>query len=250
MMKRLKSILDVTLTILVVIAAALVIWRQLTPAGSFQPRPRVEDVTGTIPAEALTITRGNGQVALVEFADFQCPFCARHAQEVEPAIQKAFMTPGILRHVFINHPLANHEYAQAASEASLCAASQGKFWQMHDRLFANQEALDSTAILKHAKDIGVDIEAISECLGKGEVRVLIERHKTLAKALGVLSTPVFFVGIIQPDGSLLLRKRLTGALPFDEFRDAIEEVTPRELRGRIGEVDKNKNDLTSVSTNQ
>jgi len=139
-MKRLKTILDISVTVLVLFAAALVIWRQFEPVGP-QVRSRVEDASGTIPADLSNNSRGMGQVALVEFADFQCPFCGQYARDVEPMIRKAFVDTGVVRQVFVNLPLPNHPRALPASAAAACAGNQGKFWEMHDAMFRNQTEL-------------------------------------------------------------------------------------------------------------
>jgi protein-disulfide isomerase len=235
-MKRLKSVLDTSVTLLVVVAAGLVIWRHFVPWQP-QPRPPVEDATGKVPADLATNVRGTGAVALVEFADFECPFCARHAREVDPAIRQAFVDSGVLRQVFVNYPLGNHSRAQPASEAAQCAGSQGKFWEMHDAIFRGQPpALGDGDFADRAREIELDLTTFSDCLTGGETRSVIERHKSLAADLGIRSTPAFFVGVVQADGSVDLKKRINGAVPFTEFRAAISEVMPPELRPQIREV--------------
>ena len=136
-MKRAKTILDVVVTLLVATAAGLVIWRQLAIQKPSSARPPVEDVGGTLPADIAKQVRGTGPVALVEVADFECPFCGTHARDVEPMLRKAFVDTGVVRHVFLNNPHASHLHATPASEAALCADRQGKFWEMRDALFEN-----------------------------------------------------------------------------------------------------------------
>lgn len=234
-MKRLKSIVDVSVSVLVVVAAGLVIWRQFAPAGR-QVRAPVEDVSGRVPADIVTHVRGTGPVALVEFADFECPFCGSHARDVEPMIRKAFIDTGLLRQIFLNFPLSNHQRAVPASEAALCAGKQDKFWEMRDALFRNQPALADADLAERARELGLDIALFTECITGGKERPLIDRHKSTARALSVRSTPSFFLGIVKPDGSVELKKRINGAVPFDEFRAAIMDVTPEQLRERISTV--------------
>jgi protein-disulfide isomerase len=235
-MKRLKSIVDVSVSLLVLVAAGLVIWRQVSPAGGQQGRAPVEDASGTIEAELATYVRGTGPVALVEFADFECPFCGSHARDVEPMIRQAFIDTGVLRQVFLNFPLSKHQRAVPASEAALCAGKQDKFWEMRDALFLNQPTLADADLAKRARELGLDIALFTECIAGGKERSLIDRHKKTARALSVQSTPSFFLGIVKPDGSVELKKRINGALPFDEFRSAIMDVTPEKLRERISTV--------------
>jgi protein-disulfide isomerase len=236
-MKRLKSVLDVSATVLVIVAAGFVIWRQMAP-GSRPPssRPRVEEATGTISSELATSTRGLGRVALVEFADFECPFCGRHAREVEPMIRKAFVDTGIVREVFVNLPLPIHSHAGPASEAAVCAGNQGKFWEMYDALFTDQMALTTTDLKDRAGKIGLDKASFEQCLDHGDARPLIKKHQDAAQSMKVQATPAFFIGIVQPDGSILLKRRLNGALPFAEFKTALADATPKELRSKIRDV--------------
>jgi protein-disulfide isomerase len=235
-MTRFKSILDIGVTVLVVVAASIVIWRQFVPTGRSQFPSPVEDAKGMIPAELATVVRGTGQVALIEFSDFQCPFCGHHARDVEPLIRRAFIEAGLLREVFINYPLSNHPNAQIASEAAMCAGNQGKFWEMHDALFLNQAALGESDLTDRAREVGLNLALFSKCDRGGETRQVIERHKSAGRAFSVQSTPSFFVGLVRSDGSVELKKRISGALPFSEFRSAILAITPKELRGRVGEV--------------
>lgn len=235
-MKRLKSLVDLAATLLVIVAAGLVIWRQFAPGSAPRAgRPPIEDASGTIAAELMTTVRGTGGVALVEFADFECPFCGRHARDVEPMIRQAFVNTGIVRQVFIHLPLPNHSFAGPASEAALCAGNQGKFWEMHDALFTDQRSLATTDFAKRASEIGLDKGLFERCLETGEMRPTIERHKIAARDVKVQATPAFFVGVVQPDGSVELKKRINGALPFEQFKTAITAVAPQAPTARRGD---------------
>jgi len=238
-MKRLKSTLDVFVTALVVAAASLVIWRQFVPVAPSRPAqdgPRIEDANGTLPSELATNARGTGPVALVEFADFQCPFCGRHSRDVDPMIRETFVDTGVVRQVFVNYPLPNHPRAQSASEAAICAAKQGKFWEMHDALFRNQAALGHDDLTASARKLGLDVTLFSRCLDGGAALPLIELHKNAGRALAVRGTPAFFLGIVQNDGSVRLKKRINGVVAFSELRSLIIDITPPALKDRIGEA--------------
>jgi protein-disulfide isomerase len=148
-------------------------------------------------------------------------------------IRQAFIDTGILRHVFLNFPLSNHQRAGPASEAALCAGKQGKFWEMREAVFRNQAALADADLAERARELGLDIPLFTECVTGGKERSLIERQKNTGRALHVQSTPSFFLGIVKPDGSVELKKRINGALPFADFRSAIMDATPEGLRERI-----------------
>ena len=235
-MKRLKSILDVTVTLLVAIAAGVIIWRQFMPAGQLRARASVEDATGVISPELAKTVRGAGPVALIEFADFECPFCRAHVEDVQPEIVKAFIDTGVVRHVFLNNPLAIHPRAEQASAAALCAGNQGKFWEMRDALFENPSALQRSDLDDRALALGLNMPAFSRCIDGRDVYSVIERHKDAAKSLEIRLTPTFLVGIVQADGSVTLKKRINGAMPISDFHAAITEVAPREVKDRIRDL--------------
>jgi protein-disulfide isomerase len=96
------------------------------------------------------------KLTLIEFSDFQCPFCGRHDRDTAPQIDKEYVTTGKLRHVFLDFPLESiHKVAFKAAEAANCAGEQGKYWEMHHRLFENQNKLE--ALTHHAEAIGLDV---------------------------------------------------------------------------------------------
>lgn len=143
-MRRIKAILDTIGTVLVIVAAGALLWRLSQPAPSIPgaggpPTEAVSDLS--IPATDITRVRGDGSVALVEFSDFECPFCAEFTRTTAPLIETQLLESGQIRHVFFNFPLNIHPRAQKASEAAECAGKQGRFWEMHASLFENPREL-------------------------------------------------------------------------------------------------------------
>ncbi|MFP2960145.1 thioredoxin domain-containing protein [Myxococcus sp. 1LA] len=148
-------------------------------------------------------------VTIVEFSDFQCPFCSR----ANPALAQVQQEYGDkVRIVFRHFPLDFHKEAPKASEASLCAGDQGKFWEMHDALFANQQALGVDALKKHAADLKLDTAKFNACLDSGEKGAIVQKDLAEGKQAGVTGTPAFFINGIL----------LSGAQPFDEFKSIID----------------------------
>jgi protein-disulfide isomerase len=226
--------MDVIATFLVVVAASFVIWTQvqqrwLKPA----PSALVQDVKGlTIPAARVRHSRGAGQVALVEFTDYQCPYCGRHARDTEPQIDAKLVDRGTIRHVVLNYPLTQiHANAEKAGEAAECAGRQGKFWDMHARLFGNQQALAEADLLRSADAIALDRQQFIQCLAE-EGAAEIKADLAEGSRLGVNSTPTFFVGTVERDGSIRLVKRINGAAPFEQFANVIEAVHPAKIAQR------------------
>jgi protein-disulfide isomerase len=150
-------------------------------------------------------------VTVVEFSDFQCPFCARVTPTLK-RLEEAY--PGKIRIVFRDLPLLNiHKNAGVAAEAAHCANDQGKFWEMHDRLFANQSKLSAPELKEHATAVGLEAEAFNQCLDSGKYTAEWRRDSEEASRLGLSGTPAFFI-----NGRLL-----SGAQPFEAFAQVIDE---------------------------
>lgn len=154
-------------------------------------------------------------VTLVEFSDYQCPFC----QRVEPTIKQLRTTYGDkLRIVWKDFPLTQiHPQAFKAGEAGHCAGDQGKYWEYHDRLFANQQALQPADLKKHAADLGLDAAAFGACLDSSKYGERVRDGVSLGDRLGVNSTPTIFVN----------GRRFSGAQPYEVFVAAIDEELAR-----------------------
>jgi len=154
------------------------------------------------PADAL--------VTIVEFSEFQCPFCKR----VGPTVKQITDTYGKdVRIVFKQNPLPFHNNAMPASELALEANEQGKFWEMHDKLFENQQALERDKLEGYAKDVGLNMGKVKAALDSGKHKAAIEADQGLARGLGASGTPSFFIN----------GRSLRGAQPFDAFKAVIDE---------------------------
>ena len=147
------------------------------------------------PRQAITVAktdpaRGAGKVEVVEFSDFECPYC----RQVEPVLRSILTQfDGRIKLVWKDFPLPDHQFAQSAAEAARCAGDQGKFWQYHDVLFANQQALASEDLKKHADTLGLEPRAFSQCLDGGKYRALITGALQAAAPYVVLATPTVFI---------------------------------------------------------
>jgi protein-disulfide isomerase len=172
--------------------------------------------------------KGNPEatLTLIEFSDYQCPFCARHARDTFAEIDKTYVSAGKIRYVFRNFPIEGiHPLAFRAHEAAACAAEQGKFWEMHARLFANQKALAPEDLLKHAETIGLEMPRFRTCFDSRRLSTRIRQDVVEGRSLGVSGTPMFFIGVTEPrDGKVKALRMLRGAQDFEAFRNAIESV--------------------------
>lgn len=152
------------------------------------------------------------KVKIVEFSDFQCPFCSRAANTVNE-IKKMYGKKVQL--AFKQYPLPMHQQAKPASEASLCINEQGndKFWKYHDKLFANADKLDNESLKKFAKEIGANVDEFSKCFDAKKYAKQVQDEIDYGNRLGVRSTPTFFI-----NGRLV-----SGAQPIESFKEIIEE---------------------------
>jgi len=141
-----------------------------------------------------------------------------------PQIVKDYVDTGKIKYIFMDFPLSFHKNAHKASEAANCAAEQGKFWQMHDRLFANQKAMAIGDLSKYAEVIGLDMPKFKRCLEGGVHTGEIQRRMAEGKKAGITGTPAFLLGFIQSDGRVKVVKKIKGAQPYNSFKSAIGEM--------------------------
>ena len=129
-----------------------------------------------------------------------------------------------MKYVFMDFPLPMHGQAMKASEAALCAGDQGKFWEMHDRLFANQNALSPEVLIKHAEAIGADATQFKECLDSGKQAAQIRAAMAEGEKAGITGTPGFLFGFIEAGGKVKATKEIPGAVPYANFKATIDEL--------------------------
>jgi protein-disulfide isomerase len=172
---------------------------------SLEP-PRQKIATADSPAQGPA----NAPIELVEFSDFQCPFCYR----AHPTVKQVMDTySGKVRFVYRNYPLPNHPNARPAAEAAQCANEQGQFWPYHDRLFADQTKLGDGDLKASAAALGLDTGRFNACVDSHKYKARVEADTQAGNEAGVNGTPAFFI-----NGRLL-----SGAQPFDEFKKIIDE---------------------------
>jgi protein-disulfide isomerase len=164
-------------------------------------------------------------VTLVEFSDYQCPFCKRFFDTTLPALKTEYIETGKLRYVFRDFPLDQiHPFARKAAEAAHCTGDQGKYWEMHDVMFQNQRALQDEQLRAHAEGLGgIDMAAFEDCLTSGKYSAEVQKDFEAGAAAGVRGTPGFFLGRSTPDGTFE-GTFIRGAQPIQVFRSAIERL--------------------------
>ena len=169
-----------------------------------------------VPFDAAQPTKGpaDAKVTIIEVSDFQCPFCNR----VNPTIKQILEAyPKDVRIVWANNPLGFHKDAMPAAEAAYAAHEQGKFWEFHDKIFANQRELTREKFEQYAQELGLDMAKFKASLDSGKHKAQIQKEQALYTSRGARGTPGFFI-----NGRLH-----SGAQPFDSFKRVIDEELKR-----------------------
>lgn len=188
--------------------------------------PRPAAVGATIDVSDRPVRgEASARVTLLEFSDYECPFCASYVRATYPAIEAAYVKTGKVRTVFVDTPLVSiHKDAFKAAQAASCAREQAKYWEMHDHLFESQDSFEPWEA--HARAVGIDVSKFQECLSSGRHDARIRRDMGEARQLGLTSTPAFLIGNTSPDDSTKVKivAVVRGAAPFADFKSAIDPL--------------------------
>ena len=175
-------------------------------------------------AGAPMLGRADAPVTLVEFSDYQCPFCQRFFATTLPALKKEYVDTGKVRYVFLDFPLDQlHPQARRVAEAAHCAGDQGKYWDMHAVLFQNQPSLAALQFAEHAQAAGVDATKLGQCVASGRHAARVARNVADGAGIGVQATPTFVVGRTTA-GDFVEGPPLRGAQPVETFRRLIDQA--------------------------
>ena len=155
-------------------------------------------------------------IVLVEFSDFQCPYCQQATETIARIVEQY---GDQVRFIYKDYPLPNHAEAFKAAEAGNCANDQGMFWELHDKMFQTQDGLDVAALKTYAIELGLDAEVFSTCLDEGQHAERVEGDLAVGREYGVSSTPTIFIN----------GRTVMGAVPFETFDEIIqEELAPTQ----------------------
>jgi protein-disulfide isomerase len=175
-----------------------------------------------LPPGELALGRATAPLTMIEFTDYQCPYCRRFQAEVWPKLKREYVDTGRLRYIARDLPLQIHAAAAPAAEAAHCAGEQGRFWEMHAALLGGPADLVSGGIERRAHAVGLDMARFDECLARNKYSAVIAAHEQEADAAGIDGTPGFVVG--RAAHGELTGVRIEGALPYDEFDSLLQEL--------------------------
>lgn len=165
------------------------------------------------------------RVAIVEYSDFDCSFCAKYATEIYPLIDENYVKAGKIKYFFRDLPEPAQTNALVKACVARCAGEQGKFWEMHDLLFAAQSAPAGQDPKSYAQALGLDIGKFSECLSSGRYSDSIRRSAAGAGRTGIFGTPAFLIGTLTEDGDFMrTTKFFHGAESYAAFKSILDEL--------------------------
>lgn len=193
-----------------------------TPAAGSLAAGGPAPVAATDGFRGYTLGIDSARVEVIEYSDFECPYCARFASVQMPAIREQLVATGKVRWRYRDFPLPVHQYSRYASLAAQCAGEQGKFWEMHDQLFFNhswaQTGKNPRGLFRDfAKAIGLDLDKYDACMDSQRYAGRIEASRQEGEALGIPGTPTFFVNC----------RRYEGDATSDAFKALVDSLTRR-----------------------
>jgi protein-disulfide isomerase len=191
--------------------------------GADRPIVTLDPNLPAVQSEGYVIGSPGAPIEVIEFADFECPACAQFATLHEPDVRSRLVNSGQIRLRFLDYPLVEigHRNSPTASLAAACANEQGKFWEMHDAIFATQDRW-STQVTRNprgvidplAQQVGLDVARYQQCMDTQKFVANIQAHRRAAERYKVRSTPSFVIG----------GKVYAGGLPYDEFKRRVDEA--------------------------
>ena len=224
------AILDRLASVAMIVAAITLLWAMLgdrrseaVPDSAGVERFDEAEVVDPPPRAGV---RGDStaRVAIIEFSDFECPFCGRYARDVYPRLAEDYVATGKVQYVFRHYPLDTHPLAVKAAKAVECAARHEMFWEMHDLLFQASAALAEPDLLRYAASLGLRLDDFETCLRSVATAERVMEDRRHGEALGVVVTPTFLFAEIQDDGKLGLVAKLSGARPYSTFQSVLDEL--------------------------
>ena len=187
-----------------------------------QPPPQAALVTELMLQGEPTLGSSKAPLTIVEFSDFQCPYCRHFHEQVLPPLKQEYINKGLVRFIHKDLPLPFHSQAKPAAAAARCAGEQNRYWDLYGALFDQQTCLDCKGVVRIAEELTLDISALQACMQREATEVLITANLSEAKLHNIRATPTFIIGPSRPDekhrGDII-----EGALPWPQFKALIDQ---------------------------
>lgn len=182
----------------------------------------VPTVRVRVDAREYALGRSDAPLTIVEFTDYQCPYCRKFQAQTFPQLKARYIDTGKVRFIVRDLPLEFHPEARPAAEAAHCAAEQGKFWEMHNALLTGEDALSPGGIDRRAQALGLDLKRLHGCMQADRYETFIARNAATADALAIHGTPAFVIGRVR-DG-VLEGALVQGAQPWEVFDEGLTSL--------------------------
>ncbi|NQY87537.1 MAG: thioredoxin domain-containing protein [Colwellia sp.] len=177
------------------------------------------DANGTLPS----LGDDTAKIVIIEFSDFQCPYCKKYIEQTLPLISKNYIEQGKVKYLIRDYPLSFHPKAQGAAIASICAQQQGNYWPFRNKLFDNMNTLGESYYIKLAHELQLDTPLFAQCLSEKSHLVKINNDVALGKSLGVTGTPSFIIGRVE-NNVLVAPQLIIGAQSYRSFSYILNEL--------------------------
>ena len=199
-------------------------YQSTRPKGLAAASP-VDTTLPPVQSEGYVLGSANAPLEVIEFGDFECPQCGRFATLTEPDVRSRLINTGTIRLRYIDYPLPMHGNTWNASRAAACADEQGKFWEMHDAIFANQDRWNGEAtrnpdkVLKQiGAQIGLKTDAFDQCIDTKKTQAKVQAHHEIATKRQVNATPTFVIGDQQ----------IAAYMPYDQFKSMVDSALAKQ----------------------
>jgi protein-disulfide isomerase len=213
-----RRLFYIALIVLLIIGVAALSYLSTRPNGNVT---QLDSTVAPVPNQGHAIGSDTAPVQVVEFGDFECPACGNFANLTEPDIRSRLVNTGLVQFRFIDFPLPMHVNTRAAHLAAWCAGEQGKFWEMHDLLYQNQDRWSGEVTRRPngifeslATQAGVNIDQYKSCVDSRKYAPQIQANAEEGQKRGIPSTPTFIIG----------SKQVSSAIPYDEFKKYVDEA--------------------------
>jgi protein-disulfide isomerase len=211
-----KAFFEIVSTLLMLGLAAVLVWQGWTKVETRGALSRPTPTPMPVPQEPVSIAGASvlgastAKVAMIEYSDFECGACAVFANTIKPTLMREYIDTGRVLFVFKSFPVQMHVRAPAMAAAAKCVGRQGKFWEMHDRLFAAPHKSEDAELLQTARELDIDSQVFEACRAEGQTMKEVEAEKAEGKKLQVSATPTFFFGRVISGGRVQITEGTIG----------------------------------------
>ena len=192
------------------------------------PAPVDDKVSIAFAPGGLSVGKENAPLVLVEYTDYQCPFCQRYHNDSFAQIKANFIDTGKIRYISRDFPLPFHENARRSATAGRCAAEQGKFWELRHTMIVNANQLQADKLGGYAQSASLDVAKFQACVDSDKFKAAIDKDIAEGSAAGINGTPSFVLGRIE--NGKLQGVRMVGAMPYQQFEAKIQEMLKQPVK--------------------